>query len=950
MKRTFWSQNLFIGVLMGLVIVLGVQESADALTFGTTRRGDLATKGIGEDFTITFSVTLGGNTTAIRDTSGKLIKDSTTTGGAADARIDSAGYLVVEIDGREYRTIETDPTGTLVIDPRPAYNDGTPAAAGTTTAPYYVDRSGNVVNSTGAAVYVQTGTGTPADPDTNTAADPWRYTRAKADPNDKVPNANRYHYNDERVSITATGASIIKVGSTSITPITSGTPLVLRETLADSTDARANTDAGTKLISSVTLTLRAAAAATVGIAITDVTPAHDRPGDPAPQQDFTVYVVNERATTPAPPTLRLVTDQNYQTDRNDFGDQPITPATLGTGNIRIEYSVVEGPGRLYVETADRKTSPARTIVTSDVAIVMLDMNGGTNKVRATVAGAAPTTGIFIFGFPKVTIVSGNNQEGGFGGQLDDPLVVKVTDGKGRALSGLAADFDTEATEALFIPVPRTTVYTTDATGSTLAAARTDFTRVATSTRPPPAVDIVVQTDSRGEASTYFQLGTTTSETSQTVTVSAGGANLIVPPNFRFNAESGERRPTLSILSGDNQTTDSNGDLDDPLVVVVRQDGRLKPGEEVTFHTSKGTLIGRNQANDDDLTDKRVYRITDGRGRAEVQYFQDRGEGSDTVTATISGSDPAYEREVVFSINGGSSTRPPTTRDPAPPAAPTNQIGISLSSSTGEPGDEITVTVRSDPSGRTVRLTSDDFADSLFSPQSETTPFESTLTLPDEDGEYTITAEGFPLDSATATVTVETGILGRITVLAIGQPSNGAQNFSIRVVDTDGDRISGTLTVRVSGSGFTTRNIETLDGIGDARLTLPTTAGLYTLTASAEDYTSGTTQVRIAAPEQQQVTDEDEEEEEVAEEETPTPSSIEISGPATRTGTANTAIEAALLVRVLDNRSNAVENARVIFRVRKGQGRLSERGNGRAVAVQNRFKRLRPDDLHTHKCE
>ena len=79
------------------------------------------------------------------------------------------------------------------------------------------------------------------------------------------------------------------------------------------------------------------------------------------------------------------------------------------------------------------------------------------------------------------------------------------------------------------------------------------------------------------------------------------------------------------------------------------------------------------------------------------------------------------------------------------------------------------------------------------------------------------------------------------------------------MDTDSARISGSLTVRVSGSGFTTRNVDTLNGVGNARLTLPTAASLYTLTASAEGYTSGTTQVRIAGTGQQEVDDEEEEE-------------------------------------------------------------------------------------------
>ena len=223
-----------------------------------------------------------------------------------------------------------------------------------------------------------------------------------------------------------------------------------------------------------------------------------------------------------------------------------------------------------------------------------------------------------------------------------------------------------------------------AAGSVLAPGRTEFTRVATSTRPPPAGGIVVQTDSKGEARTYFQLGTainpqspSSTETSQTVTVTAGGSMLIDPPNFRFDADSGERRPTLSILSGNNQTTDENGDIEDPLVVVVRKDGNLLPDEQVTFRASKGTLIGYTEDSTDDPTNtengsrtNNACAITDGRGQAEVTYYQEPGDGSDTVRATISGENPDYEREVVFGINGGRGTRASQPSQPSQPATGT----------------------------------------------------------------------------------------------------------------------------------------------------------------------------------------------------------------------------------------------------------------------------------------
>ena len=48
---------------------------------------------------------------------------------------------------------------------------------------------------------------------------------------------------------------------------------------------------------------------------------------------------------------------------------------------------------------------------------------------------------------------------------------------------------------------------------------------------------------------------------------------------------------------------------------------------------------------------------------------------------------------------------------------------------------------------------------------------------------------------------------------------------------------------------------------------------------------------------------------------------------------NTALDSPLLVRVLDDAGTGVADARVIFRVISGRGRLSQRGNGRAIGVQ-----------------
>ena len=552
------TRKIVLGLLMALVLVFSVQGIADALTFGTSRSGDLQTASEKQDFKITFSVSPASNTTAIKD-NGNLIKDSTSTGGEAGARIDSYGYLVVEIDGSEYRTIETDPTGVLVIDPRPTYNDDTPNFAGSPSTPYYVDDEGNVVDSNGAAVYVQTGDGTRAGVNNNPPASQWRYTGATANPADKVPDANRYHYNQEQVTITLTdntSARITKVGNVNIIPTLSHT-LMETGTGGEQLSSRSNT-----------LTLSAATAGETTITIADTTPVADLPDDASPSIPsitFTVYVVDDRNITAAATEwgFKGLTSDLYSNGGTDFADEAITKASEAA-DVRVEYKVVTGSGHLYVQKVrddvTYKGSAVRTLSTSSAAEVLLDMNTSTNVVEASISGVAPRRGVFIFGYPTVAISGGYNQEGVFGGRLDDPLVVKVTDGRGKAISGLAAIFSTE-TGGSFIPVHGTTVYL-DTNGDWAATYTADTVTASSTAREtyPAAGDKAkaVQTDSRGEARIYYQLG---DKEPQTVTVKAGGVDPITPSSFRFTEGSDERRPVLSILSGNNQRTDENGDID-----------------------------------------------------------------------------------------------------------------------------------------------------------------------------------------------------------------------------------------------------------------------------------------------------------------------------------------------------------------------------------------------------
>ena len=566
-------------------------------------------------------------------------------------------------------------------------------------------------------------------------------------------------------------------------------------------------------------------------------------------------------------------------------------------SVPVTFSVTGG-GKVFVQEGSRKSSETATLTTSQDATVYLDMKEKTNKVTVSHRNFSATV-IYIYGVPLLRKTDGTDQPGAAGGRLEDPFVVKVTDSIKGVVRDLAVTFTVALTEpptdGRFMLVP----------GTLYGADR----MTAKPTTPAQNSPLIVYTDRNGEARTYYQLGG--SKDTQTVTVDAAGESVEFTPTI----ETGMLRPTLSILSGNNQRTDENGNIKDHLVVVVQRDGHLFPKETVTFKAKNGYLGNgtRSQAVG-----------TDANGEAKVRYYQEPGSGSDTVTARISNvadTIPTYEIERTFNINGSGSSGP---------SEPSNAITITLSSTTGEPGEEIDVTVSSDPSAVVV-LDSGDLDDDDFSRLFGTTPFDITISLPDEEGEYDFSAEapGYTSDSATVTVEAE---LGTLSITAIGAPEAGLQTFSISAVDADGDRAIGAFTARLSGTGFTSRNVEISGGRGNARVTLPTAASLYTLTVSATGYEDGETPVRIAGTGQQQVADEDEEEVEEEVTVAAEPDSIEITGPSTRSGTVNEELDTPLLVRVLDDDGDGLEGARVFYRVSSGRGRLSARGNGRAIGV------------------
>ena len=541
------TRKIVLGMLMTLVLAFSVQGTADALKFGTSRTGDLQTALPNQQggFKIRFSVTLGSNSTKIYDADDNLVSDDGST------RIDSSGYNVFEASNeKEYRisAAANALSATYVKE-----TDGTYIP---TSGTLYVDSSKNVVDDSGAAVYIQSG---------DTA--PFRYTRAKADPDAKVPDNDRYHYNEEAVTITVADAYITKVGRYEFTD-PSKTTHTLREKGKD--------DTKDKLSGSVEVTFNAPAAAVVQITITDTTPTDDAPAtgiaDPI---TFTVYVVKQQSEVQNQATTFASGKDGVEYGYDTEDPQIDNYFEFAPDDAPVNYSV-EGSGRVYISvSSNRRTSSTNNLWTSSEAPVYLDVNRGTSKVTAWISGNPGKTAVYIFSgqdpskYPHIEITqSSNNQIGATEARLEDYLEVKVTDGNRRAVSGVAVGFVTvaansEGSEQMFIPVPGTIVYRS---GTDLTQEITDFdatplvdnaddTTTATSNRPGAGEAIFVQTDRNGVAQVYYQLGDGIGD--HQVMASLRGDPFSLSETFDATAVLGSRSASLVIVSGNNQRSDAD---------------------------------------------------------------------------------------------------------------------------------------------------------------------------------------------------------------------------------------------------------------------------------------------------------------------------------------------------------------------------------------------------------
>ena len=953
------TRKIVLGMLLALVLAFSVQGIADALTFSTSKTGDLETKAPNETFTIRFTATLKGNT-AIRS-GGNLVKDSTSTGGAANARIDSSGYLVVEIDGKEYRTIETQLAGNLVVDPRPTYNDETPGTAGSPNGTYYVDSSKNVVDEDGDAVYVQTGDGTKAnndDPNNRIAAVPWRYTRAKADPTDKVPDLNRYHYNEETIKVDLTGnARIIRVGSRNVN-LTATDDLDMYERTHPMYDSAAEHE---KLSGSVSLVIEPTGTdgGVVTVKVTDESLTSDAPingkSDPI---TFTLYSVKYQNDVDDSITTLVGDGVEYAFD-NDV--RPLSSYFTFPGTAVPAHYSIEGSGTFFIRQTYTDGSPtsvktaSKVLSTSDAAPVHIDMKKGTNKVTAWVSGGTPRTMIFIYSgstpanYPEIEITGGSPQTGAPSGRLDDYFEVKVTDGRRRPISGLPVTFtksdpDNPTTASMFIPVSSTRIYAAAPTSEAIDAEVPDIT-IAEATSTFPATSNSVQTDQNGVAKIYYQLSSNPG--AHTVTAAAYGIDIDTTLTATASTSSRARIANLEIVSGNNQRADKGKFLTDDLVVIVRSlAGHRVQNVIVQFRTTTGTLVPSETTDQPESvlgqeiesplhprSGQQIYVETGPNGEAGVTYNVGQLVEARDVIAEIREEaqattqyDFAIDR-MVFNVNGGGTpSRPPADEDddededdtppPASIVVPPTVTGTAGGTATLRVTAPATATVTAGGRGDNFLLTN------IGSFTRSGTTHTSTLTLPNQVTSYSLTvfvrtAAGTTTShSVTVSTTAAPAQTGTLTVRI--DPFSGApgSTATVTVTAADSSAQSANVTVNLTATGGTLSSSSVLTGTtGTTTVTLTrgSTVGTenHVTVSGPSGYDSVSGRFVIAGPAPRDMT-------------VGAAAELNVYDGNNQMGSLNSRLAEPFIVEVVDANDNPVEDARVRFRTTIGSGRFSPR--------------------------
>jgi hypothetical protein len=448
---------------------------------------------------------------------------------------------------------------------------------------------------------------------------------------------------------------------------------------------------------------------------------------------------------------------------------PLTVQALNSGVPVAGVSISFNDGKKGTFTPNpaitNSSGVASTSLTLPVTAQTLTVTAGSTGYKsATLTETASTAALTL------TATAGNNQTGGTGTILPTALTVEATS-NGNPVSGVSVTFATT-------------------NGGSFGSA-------------------TVTTGSNGMASTTYTLPATAG----TVTITAS-ATSYTSATFTETATASE---VLTVNGGNNQTGAPSTTLPTPLTVLATNNGVPVAGASVSFIDGKKGSFSPNPA------------ITNSSGIASTNFTLPATNQTVTVTAGVLGYTSATFTETAGTVLALSSTG--GNNQSGAPGTTLPVILTARALSNGNPVSGVSVTFSG--TGTFSTPTSTTNSDGLVS---------SFYTLPTTAGTYTVTASATNYTAATFTETA-TSVLA-LTATG-GNNQSGAPGSTLPTILTvramnNGNPVSG-VSVTFSGTGtFSTPTTTTnSEGLASSFYTLPTTAGTYTLTASATNYTAAT---------------------------------------------------------------------------------------------------------------
>ena len=640
-----------------------------------------------------------------------------------------------------------------------------------------------------------------------------------------------------------------------------------------------------------------------------------------------VYYVSEPASTETT-TVSLTTFNNQGYTTGYVGTPRIKIHTGDNLHYRVTYTTTGGAFTIGATDLTPTDLPGDGTISSAFDVYLTLPSTTTATVTAQVDGSSvKTQGAYIYRQPTlepltgtVTTGTGSKSTPGNSGQLiTDAITATVEDGNGTGVSGILVKF---------------TVQDTTHAGGTLVvpAATAAGTLVGSNNQEQlDASGNVIMSDTG--KTLYMRTGTSGTATVNFILGTAGEQKVSVTAVGQTRRVSAYTEAAGSGLELIEDSMRSRGEKYDLYVLVEKGGEAVGAGYHVEFSTaSPGSLTTTPTDTSTNATSGTVVNeLTDPSGIAYVIYDPKGTSGNLRVTATIkehalSNGAPvtptntaAIADQLVLDVTGGSVTPPQNQQNQQ---TPTDAITFNLGTSIrGNTGDEITLEARvTDRDGFAVprvpvSFTISDSDVGSLSTASATTSSNgvarTVLTLRDENGTITATANGY--DTAQASITITPAASGLEVASGSGQTgtpgSTLSSPFVVRFEDTDGDPISGaqvTFTVE-TGGGSLSRSTDTTNSDGEAEttLTLGSVGMRNTVRASVSstDY-PGISSITFTA------------------EATLGPEAVVVAGGDGQIGQVGRLLDEDLSVQVVDRDNDGISGILVRFRISEGRGRLA----------------------------